>query len=227
MRSADDIRPRWTKGVIERQLVPRPAQRLSVGLWSLLDRPWGVRHVVVVLAIMLLLDLALGHVKMPGSVGARGLRDGERAPKPPRPIEAVLDESAHAMTALVLFKAAGVDGAALALPLLVGAVLIDVDHVPMEVGLDVVTRGTNRPYSHSVVVVGGLLILAGLSGASRSRMFLAVAFGVGTHLLRDMATGGVPLYWPLFASRVTIDYGVYAAVMLVGGAMAVRSGRRR
>jgi len=137
----------------------------------------------------------------------------------------VLDESAHAATALILLKAARLDGISLALAAVAGAVLIDIDHVPMEVGVSVITRGTNRPYSHSLLTIGAVLIAAGISGSRSRRLLLVVAFGIATHLLRDMATGGVPLFWPLLAARTTIDYRAYLVVVLLGGALAAWWGR--
>ena len=45
---------------------------------------------------------------------------------------------------------------------------------------------------------------------------LAAWFGVATHLLRDLATGGVPLWWPVSPRRVAAPYALYAALLLVG-----------
>jgi membrane-bound metal-dependent hydrolase YbcI (DUF457 family) len=176
----------------------------------------------------MLLDLALGYLSLPGLVEAR--RPNVAAPPftAPRLREAILDESAHTLTALLLFKAAGLGGGLLALPLLpvlAGAVLIDLDHVPMELGQNTITRGTNRPYSHSLLIVGGLLMVAGLAGARFRRIVLAFAFGVGAHLLRDLATGGVPLFWPWLARRESIAYGLYLAIMLGSAAWVAWAGR--
>ena len=187
---------------------------------SVLGRPWGPGSVGVAVALIALADVLLGYLAVPGLVDPqRTVRRG--APfTPPRLTEAVLDESAHAATALILLKAARLDGISLTLAVLAGAVLIDADHVPMELGASVITRGTNRPYSHSLAMVAAMLALAGISGGRWRRWLLGVAFGIATHLLRDMATGGVPLFWPFLASRTTIDYWAYGVVVLLGGMLA-------
>ena len=209
--------------MIARGRASRTGLLLRSRLWSALARPWDLRQVGTALAIIVLVDLALGYLQIPGLVDARRTTRSPVASGPSRLTEAVLDESAHALTALVLFKATG-SGRADALLTLAGGVLIDVDHVPMELGLNVITRGTNRPYSHSLLMIGGVVILAGLVRSRFRRPMLAVAFGIATHLLRDLATGGVPLYWPFLMRRETIAYGFYAVALLAGGAVAVWNG---
>jgi inner membrane protein len=193
---------------------------------SLLEGPWGVRRVGAALLIIAIVDLTLGYLDAARLVEFGRGSGAVVAPRTARPVEAILDESAHALTALLLLKAVGGVGGGLALQTMVGATLIDIDHVPMELGFNVMTRGTNRPYTHSLVSIGSLLVLAGLTGGLARRSLLAVAFGVGTHLLRDAATGGVPLYWPLLAKRETMGYAVYAAIVLVCSAAALWARRR-
>lgn len=139
---------------------------------------------------------------------------------PPRAIEALLDEPAHAATALLFLAALRprpLQGHGLGVVL--GAVLIDADHVPMELGWDVLTRGTNRPYSHSLLALIGVIVIASCLRGGRRRLAFAVAFGLAAHLVRDMATGGVPLFWPR-AARVRLPYGAYTAMLLVAVALA-------
>lgn len=133
----------------------------------------------------------------------------------PRPIEALLDESAHLATAFLTLAALPLPrtlpfagGAAL------GAILIDADHVPMELGRDFLTRGTERPVPHSLPTFGALLLLSRASPAPVRAVLLGAACGFATHLLRDLGTGGVPLLWPLSKRKVQISYGVYAALLL-------------
>jgi inner membrane protein len=193
------------------------ADRLRARVWLLLAGPWGLKRAVAVLLAVALLDVALGYFSLPGLVDARRPARAAPAFSGPRLTEAVLDESAHALTGLLLFKAAGFEGGGLVLPMLAGAVLLDLDHLPMELGRDTITRGTNRPYGHALATVAGIAA-AGLIRTRWRRLLLALAFGVGTHLLRDLATGGVPLFWPWLARRETIGYGVYLAILLVSGA---------
>ncbi len=51
-------------------------------------------------------------------------------------------------------------------------------------------------------------------------------FGVSTHLVRDMATGGVPLRWPRDKRRVRIPYALYLALLTVAGVNAARGAGR-
>jgi membrane-bound metal-dependent hydrolase YbcI (DUF457 family) len=137
--------------------------------------------------------------------------------QPSRAIEGLLDEVAHAATALVLLAPLFPNAnRACALGALAGAVLLDADHVPGELGMQWLTRGTGRPYPHGLI---SLLTLAGLGlgpGRRWRRFTWPVAAGLTTHLLRDLATGGVPLFWPLSPRTVRLPYPLYAA--LLGGA---------
>jgi len=143
----------------------------------------------------------------------------------PRPLAALLDESAHFVTGLVLIawfphvRPSTLWAAAF------GAVLIDLDHLPLEAGWWFLTLGTNRPYTHSLIAVGVLLLLSTFP-MPRTHLLFGAAVGLLSHLIRDMATGGVPLFWPLAASRVTIPYAGYAAVILVAAVVLLLVSRR-
>src|SRR5207248_688234 len=80
-----------------------------------------------------------------------------------------------------------------------GAGLIDVEHVPAESGLSRPPPGGTRPRPHSLASVAALAAVATCSSGRRRSLVAGAAFGVLTHLLRDLATGdaGVPLAWPL------------------------------
>lgn len=146
---------------------------------------------------------------------------------PSRAITGVLDESAHLATAYLFSSLLPMSGR---LPFLcgtlVGSVLIDADHLPGEFGWDIITRGTGRPVPHSLPTVG-LLLLATLPVRGQWRSLIAgAAFGVSTHLVRDMATGGVPLRWPHDKRRVRIPYALYLALLTVAGVNAARGAGR-
>jgi inner membrane protein len=148
------------------------------------------------------------------------------SPRAALPVAATLDESAHLATALLLSRALGLARARpVAWGVAAGAVLVDVDHLPLELGWDFLTQRTNRPYTHSLLVVGGLVLLACLLAGSRRQLLLGAAFGLATHLVRDMATGGVPLLWPLAEARVTIPYGAYAAGLTIAATLATARAR--
>ena len=146
---------------------------------------------------------------------------------PSRIITGVLDESAHLATAYLFSSLLPVPGRpALLLGTLAGAVLLDADHLPGEFGWDIITRGSGRPVPHSLPTVG-LLLLAALPLRGQWQSLAAgAAFGVATHLVRDMATGGVPLRWPRDKRRVRIPYALYLALLTAAGVNAVRGAGR-
>jgi inner membrane protein len=143
----------------------------------------------------------------------------------PVPIEAVLDEPAHLLTAGLLALAAGVRSGRVLAWALAGAVLIDLDHVPLYLGAEVTTDG-GRPISHSVTTVLLLLAAAGAWRAQRTRL-AALALGVVLHVVRDLATGpGVPLLWPLLPGSVQVPYAAYLGLLVAAlAAVAARAWR--
>jgi inner membrane protein len=137
----------------------------------------------------------------------------------------VLDEPAHLATAgTVLLAVCGWSTLALhpreVLVVLVSAVLIDVDHVPLYLGLDRIAPA-GRPVSHSLATVVVFLVVAVLVAPRWSRWPLAVACGVSLHLVRDLATGpGISLFWPLTDRAALVPYVFYAGVFVGLGAVA-------
>ncbi len=77
------------------------------------------------------------------------------------------------------------------------AVTLDLDHVLAARSFEVNSWMTmpSRPPTHSL---GGMIALAWAVErmAPGKRLWLAVMLGVGSHLLRDLATGGAPLWHP-------------------------------
>jgi len=127
-----------------------------------------------------------------------------------------LDEPAHLLTAwLVLAAASSRTTAMRVLPwVLAGAVLLDLDHVPLFLGLDVTATQSGRPITHSLATVA--LLLAAALAVRPSRAALAgLAIGAGTQLLRDLCTGpGVPLFWPVSDADARLPYLSYLLVLL-------------
>jgi inner membrane protein len=140
---------------------------------------------------------------------------------PPYPALGLLDEPAHLATAGLLVLAIAPERRAFVVSALVAAVALDLDHVPEEFGADLLTRSTTRPVTHSLA---GLALAGGLVALSRRPAIVAgVACGIGSHLLRDLATGGgIPLLWPLTDKEFQLPYAVYLAAVL---ALAVRLAR--
>jgi inner membrane protein len=109
--------------------------------------------------------------------------------------------------------------------ILVGSVILDLDHLPHEFGTDVLTAGTPRPYSHSLLSV---VVVLAVAGVARSPVLLGVAIGFAGHLLRDVGTGGgVPLLWPLSDGGAVVPFWVYVVVLALLAAGAVLRPRRR
>ncbi|HEY8597080.1 MAG TPA: metal-dependent hydrolase [Thermomicrobiales bacterium] len=146
---------------------------------------------------------------------------------PSRVIAAVLDESAHLATAYLFSSLFSISGRLpFFLGTLAGAVLLDADHLPGEFGWDIITRGSGRPVPHSLPTVGLLLLAALPLQGHRRDLVAGAAFGVGTHLVRDMATGGVPLRWPRDKRRVRIPYALYLALLTVAGVNVAKGAGR-
>lgn len=78
---------------------------------------------------------------------------------------------------------------------LVGALAIDLDHVVAARSLRLRTCMTmpSRPPTHSVVTAG---LLVGWAFRWDRPFGLGVGLGLGSHLVRDLATGGAPLFHP-------------------------------
>ena len=144
---------------------------------------------------------------------------------PPLALAALVDELAHVITALLVLGALRRRlTQPFAVGILLGAVLIDVDHLPLVLGWDFLTRGTNRPYTHSLLAVGLTGLGAWVLTERSRRIALGAAFGLAMHLVRDMATGGAPLYWPVAADRVTMPYGVYSVLLMAAAGLVVWRG---
>lgn len=131
--------------------------------------------------------------------------------------QGLLDETGHLATAGLGLLAAERLGLRLrlrvVLVVLAGAVLIDVDHVPLYAGVPGVAAAGGRPFTHSLLTVA---VLLGASAALRVRrpLLLAVAAGVLLHFLRDVATApGLALLWPA-SVVVRAPYPAYVVALL-------------
>lgn len=147
------------------------------------------------------------------------------------PVVAVLDEPAHLITAwLVLVAVSSRLARPVQLWALLGAVVIDLDHVPLYLWWALLAEPDGRPVTHSLATV---VVLVALGAVPRLRVpALGLALGVLLHLARDLATGpGVPLLWPLVDRSVQIPYTVYAVALTVTAVIAalwaIRADRSR
>ena len=136
----------------------------------------------------------------------------------------LLDEPAHAATALLALLAfAGapwlVRHPQLSLSALVCSMAIDVDHIPLYLGVPHIAAG-GRPDSHSLVTVATLGAAYLLTG--RRPWLLGAGIGVLLHFVRDVATGpGLRLWWPLGSADVRAPYPAYIAALGVLTLLAV------
>lgn len=127
----------------------------------------------------------------------------------------LLDETAHLLTALLVLWAIGRSACERFMtPTLIASVAIDIDHVPARLGLQWLTAGTPRPYTHSLLTIA-LLLAAAVLWRRRRWVTLGLALGVSLHFFRDLAESGtgVSLLWPWSDHAFTLPHGGYLATM--------------
>src|SRR5271163_1259850 len=142
-----------------------------------------------------------------------------------------LDETAHFLTMLFILWVLGSRfwGPRVMIPALIATVAIDADHIPGYLGVNWLTAGTPRPYTHSLLTII-LIATAALLWRRHRVVLLAVVLGVAVHLWRDMAesSSGVSLLWPVSRHPYTLSHSSYLAVMaVIIAAAAVRCLRER
>jgi inner membrane protein len=128
-----------------------------------------------------------------------------------------LDEIAHLMTTLLVLWMLGPRVCQCFLvPALIASVAIDLDHVPGRLGIDWLTKGTPRPYTHSLLTVA-IVLAVGLVWPRRRRLLIGVAIGLVIHFLRDVGEpgSGVALLWPLSYHAFEYSHRVYVITMVV------------
>lgn len=142
----------------------------------------------------------------------------------------MVDEPAHVATALVVLGAITRFRTCPPEPkfgwtMLTCSVFIDLDHLPAELGSDVLTGGTPRPYTHALWTV--MVLTLAWAGARYSlirpckprpatvELVLAgAAWGLAAHFLRDIATAQMSLWWPITDIAVQLPYWSYVAALL-------------
>lgn len=139
-------------------------------------------------------------------------------------VTGIADETAHLSTMLVFLLALPTPrNAAFIASCLVGSVAIDLDHIPLYLGSDLLTGQTNRPFTHGVLTIVIVLVIAAVGSGPWRSVGVGVAVGLAAHFLRDMATStaGVPLLWPVSTTGFMLPYPVYAATMIIALAWGV------
>jgi inner membrane protein len=138
----------------------------------------------------------------------------------PIPVAGLLDEPAHVLTAWLALAAVGSLGKGAMPWALVGAVAIDVDHIPLYLWHEPVSSSGGRPVTHSLATIAVLLLIALAVPRCRTAV-TGLAAGVLLHLTRDVATGpGIPALWPLRDEAVVLPYAVYAGFLAATATVA-------
>lgn len=137
-------------------------------------------------------------------------RTGQKHP------EALSDGAAHIATAIAVTMPATPfvrDKRVLVATAALSAVAIDLDHVIAARSTQLIPCMTmpHRPASHSVITVGVVSYLAARVWPD-TQTDLGLVLGLGSHLLRDLATGGAPLFIP---KRIVAITRPPVAVMMV------------
>jgi hypothetical protein len=129
-------------------------------------------------------------------------------------IHGLADAVAHLMTTLICLAALRTVG----IPVhwfagLVGAVVLDLDHLPLLLHLVEPVAGSSRPGTHSLAAVAPILFI-GLIVSPWRFVLWSLGLGILTHLVRDAATGFVPLGWPLSNQPVHLRYSIYLLLLV-------------
>jgi hypothetical protein len=137
-----------------------------------------------------------------------------------------LDETAHVLTMLLVLWAVGpAVTRRFAVPALIASVAIDADHVPQHLGTRFLTEGTPRPYTHSLLTLVVVLVLATTArGPTARRALLGALVGLAVHFWRDLSESGsgVALLWPFADAAFTLPHWSYVAVMAAVAAVDAR-----
>ena len=141
-------------------------------------------------------------------------------------LRGLVDEPAHLLTTSIAMLAViaargGRVAPAFAVAALAAGNLVDADHLPQVLGSDVLTRGTPRPYPHSLAAIAVLLVVATAAPGRTAVVLRGVAFGVAVHLVRDLGTAPVVLLWPVSSRGFEVRYGAYAGAFVAVTAVAV------
>jgi hypothetical protein len=152
---------------------------------------------------------------------SRFKQDGARRP------EAVADALAHLATGLAVALPATPhvrDPERFLATAAISAMFIDLDHIVAARSIKLHSTMTmpNRPASHSVLAIGSLAYLTERLQPGRQTE-LAVTLGLGSHLLRDLVTGGAPLFMPRHIVAIQKHRGLIMMVALaISGRWYVR-----
>lgn len=133
----------------------------------------------------------------------------------PLPVAGALDAVSH-LAATLVFLAGLAPRAArtFAAGALAITVAIDLDHVPYVLARHLGDTSVPNVWPlHNIVTVLAVLAVAWASGGRRRQAALGVAFGIVSHVVRDMGSDGAPLLAPLTTHRYELPYALYIAIL--------------
>jgi inner membrane protein len=128
----------------------------------------------------------------------------------------LFDWIGHLATGVVLIAALR-PSRRMAAGILLGSLLIDLDHIPAQLGTDILTAGAPRPYTHSLLTPAVVLVAARLR---RSEALLGAAIGLAGHLARDLGGGDAVLFWPLSEAAQSVPFALYVSLLVLTAAQA-------
>lgn len=137
----------------------------------------------------------------------------------------LFDEPAHLATAGVALANLRPPSPEWAAGFMAGALLPDVDHIPLALSRVRPEIDDPRPVTHSLLAVSPLFVAARLDREGpRKDVLSGAAAGTLAHFSRDLAVGtGVPLLQPLSGHSFKLSYPLYVGAL---AALAARAARR-
>jgi LexA-binding, inner membrane-associated putative hydrolase len=137
----------------------------------------------------------------------------------PRGLIAPADEGAHLLTTyLFLDLIEGHVSPSFRRVALASSVLLDLDHLSRLMRPPF--RPRTRPRPHSIATVLGAMLLSRWLPRRHRPQAYAVAFGIVSHLVRDVARGSAPLGWPITGRGVSVPYIMYSASLYASAWMS-------
>ena len=153
---------------------------------------------------------------------------------------ALMDEPCHFATAVIVLGTitrwrGRAPGRPFTWAMLFASVAIDVDHLPAEfVHRDALYGHLPRPYTHALWLLVLLAVIAvvayrraRVTGGARTALvgsvFAGLAWGVGAHFFRDVATAPISLLWPVSGVSLQVPYWWYLAAMLILVALPIKT----
>jgi inner membrane protein len=128
-----------------------------------------------------------------------------------------IDEVAHVTTAALglLVLARFIDAPRrFYVAALIASVAIDVDHIPLYLGL--LGNSGQRPVTHSLSTVA-VFAAAAVAGRRHRAVLTGVATGLVLHFARDLAEGqpGVRIFWPVQDTSWMVSYEWFVGMIVV------------